>query len=82
MAKGRFKDQEFDLANERGNIETWEKVGIAALYDIRDELKRLNALLHCVNFTAIPQKLDRIEKNTRKRRKPKAVVKPRLRAVS
>jgi hypothetical protein len=89
MAKGRFKDSEFDLADSQGNVGTWEKVGIAALYDIRDELKRLNALLHCSNFVQIPGKLDRIEaavarteKNTRKKRKPRAVGKPALRVVS
>lgn len=28
--------------------------------DIRVELQRLNSLLHCSNFQAIPHKLDRI----------------------
>jgi hypothetical protein len=46
---------------------SWEGVIIATLYDIRDELQELNKLLHCGNFTAIPFKLDKIEKNTRKK---------------
>lgn len=33
---------------------------LAILQDIRTELQRLNQLLHCPNFTAIPHKLDRI----------------------
>jgi hypothetical protein len=82
MAKGRFKDQEFDLANSDGAIGTWERVAIAALYDIRDELKAMNAILHCSNFLRIPIKLDDIVKNTKKRRKPRAVGKPALRVVS
>lgn len=68
----RFKDAEFNLTNDAGKIETWEQVGIAALYDIRDELKELNRLLHCSNFQNIPRKLDRISFNTAKKRKRKA----------
>lgn len=82
MAKGRFKDHEFDLSNEKGHIGTWEKVAIAALYDIRDELKRLNEVLYCRNFLDIPLKLDRIEKNTKKRRRKPVKRKPTLRVVS
>lgn len=32
----------------------WDHVAIEVLMDIRAELRRLNALLHCGNFTAIP----------------------------
>lgn len=40
--------------------------------DIRDELKRMNGLLHCHNFLSIPHKLESIRKNTikKKRKKP------------
>jgi hypothetical protein len=69
---GRFKDSTFNLADSHGNIETWERVSIAALYDIRDELKILNGILRCPNFLAIPRKLDRISKNTAKPRKRKS----------
>lgn len=51
------------------------------LATIRDELRRLNNVLQCPNFIAVPSKLDRIERNTRKRRKPKAIGKPKLRVV-
>lgn len=57
-------------------------VQLALLNDIREELKRLNAVLHCPNFIEIPSILRTIRKNTTKKRKPKAAAKPRLRAVS
>lgn len=51
---------------------TYDGITLAVLCVIRDELKTLNRLLHCQNFTDIPQKLDRIDKNTKKaKRKPK-----------
>lgn len=59
-----------------------DRIMMATLCVIRDELKKLNALLHCHNFVAIPQKLDAIKRNTIKKRKPKLAAKPRLRAVS
>lgn len=54
----------------------------AILLDIREELKRLNGLLHCHNFVEIPSILRAVKKNTTKKRKPRVVAKPRLRAVS
>jgi hypothetical protein len=59
--------------------DTWQ---LAVLLAIRDELKSLNALLHCSNFTAIPDILRSVKRNTTKRRKPRAVGKPKLRVVS
>ena len=58
-----------------------EIITMCMLATIRDELRRLNAVLQCPNFIAVPSKLDQIAKNTRKRRKPKAVGKPKLRVV-
>lgn len=85
----RFKNSTFNLADDAGRCSSWDNARLAALYDIRDELQRLNTLLHCVNFVQIPGKLDRIEaavarteKNTRKKRKPRGVGKPALRVVS
>ncbi len=46
-----------------------EQVQRCILLDIRRELQKLNAVLHCANFMAIPFKLDRIVKNTHKPRK-------------
>lgn len=49
----------------------WDHVQVAVLMDLRDELQKLNRLLACPNFVAIPQILRDIKKNTTKRkRKP------------
>jgi hypothetical protein len=47
---------------------TNEQVVQCILLDIRSELIRLNALLHCTNFQNVPLKLDRIARNTTKRK--------------
>lgn len=67
---------------------TWDSAQLSVLMDIRDELKRLNNVLQCPNFIAVPRKLDDIKTelrqvrlNTRKRRKRPAVTKPSLRVV-
>ena len=49
-----------------------QRIIMCVLLVIRDEIKRLNALLHCPNFQAIPRKLDRISRNTAKPRKRRA----------
>lgn len=55
---------------------TWEHVQVEVLMDIRRELQRLNALLHCYNFTTMPATLRSIRRNTAKpRAKKKASVK-------
>jgi hypothetical protein len=65
----QFPDTEWNLFNDKGEIGTWEKVGIAVLMDIRRELRTLNTVLRCPHFVAIPRKLDRIAKNTAKKKK-------------
>ena len=74
----RFKDTEWDLPMVGGRIASWDAMTIAALMDIRDELKRLNKLLHCDNFVRIPRQLApmaqaarRINATAAKRRKAK-----------
>lgn len=58
---------------EGGGIPTWKQASIAVLMDVRDELQRLNRLLNCQNFTAIPYTLSAIKRNTnRKKRTRKA----------
>ena len=52
---------------------TWEQASAAILMDVRDELRQLNRLLRCHNFLAIPFKLERIARNTTKRRRAKSV---------
>jgi len=59
-----------------------ETIMMCMLAAIRDELRRLNNVLQCPNFIAVPSKLDQIAKNTRKRRKPRVVGKPKLRVVT
>lgn len=41
---------------------SYECIQTALLMDIRDELKSLNALLHCTNFTGIPWELTRMRR--------------------
>jgi hypothetical protein len=69
----RHKNLDWKLADLNSNGGLSEiHIQIALLMDLRDELQRLNSLLHCPNFIAIPRKLDRIMRNTtRKRRKAK-----------
>lgn len=67
MSDTRHKDRDWNLGTEI----TWNMVQTAVLMDIRDELKRLNSVLHCTNFLAIPSKLDAIRRNTAKKRRKK-----------
>ncbi len=76
MIDMRRKNANWAIAVEDGSVPSWERVGIAVLMDLRDELQEikrelhtLNGLLHCPNFQAIPSKLDRISRNTLKPRK-------------
>jgi hypothetical protein len=84
MPERRFKNWNWNVATVDG--QHFEGVNnaqlLAVLMDIRSELQRLNGTLHCPNFLQIPFKLDRIVKNTKKKRKPKVTARPRLRAVS
>lgn len=65
-----------------GNGWSIGQIQVALLNDIRTELKSLNTVLHCSNFLDIPHKLDRIKRNTTKKRKRKVVAaKPKLRVV-
>jgi hypothetical protein len=65
----QFPDIEWNLADNAGNVETWERVQIAVMMDIRRELQSLNRLLACPNFTGIPETLRQIKRNTTKPRK-------------
>lgn len=56
-------DADWDLPEK---IDTWELVKVALLMDIRRELKWLNRLLSCRNFTDIPHTLAAIKRNTTK----------------
>jgi hypothetical protein len=52
----RGKDAAWNVYDSDGST-SWDKVEIIVLMDIRDELKKLNALLHCENFISIPRTL-------------------------
>lgn len=73
-----------DVAADGRQTAGCDRIMMATLCVIRDELKvisrKLNAL-ECGNFLAIPRKLDRIGRNTAKKRKPRVVGKPKLRVV-
>ena len=67
-----FQNEEWQLGNAKGEIGTWERVGIAVLMDIRRELRTLNRLLSCPHFTGMPHTLREIARNTKKRPTKKA----------
>ena len=69
MADRRGKNVDWPPLDEDGKAPTWERIGIAVLMDIRDELQRLNAAIYCPNFIGIPRTLRAIERNTAKRRR-------------
>lgn len=60
----RHKNVTWNLSDSPGT----DGAMLAALMDIRDELQRLNALLHCPHFQDVPHKLDRLVVNTKKRK--------------
>lgn len=67
----RHKDVRWNL----GERPDWAGANLAVLMDIRDELKKLNALLHCTNFLGLPGDIRSIKNRLtcrRRRRKLKA----------
>ncbi len=63
------RNVEWAVADENGGVETWERIGIAVLMDIRRELRQLNIVLACPNFTGIPRTLKTIARNTTRKRR-------------
>ena len=72
MKDTRWKDVQWIVCNDEGHVTQWDQVQVAVLMDLRDELKRLNALLHCDNFIDIPATLTRIARHTTKATRKKA----------
>jgi hypothetical protein len=70
MKDTRHKNVQWNLGDREGRS-TWDQVIGALLMDIRDELQRINNVLHCSNFLEIPHKLDSIKRNTAKKRNVK-----------
>ncbi len=74
----RRKDANWDIYGDAQWEGVWkdsyyQAMQLSVLMDLRDELKRLNTLLHCGNFVRIPFVLDGIAKNTKRpKRKRKA----------
>ena len=63
----RHKDVNWSLPDGTPNkvggaTHSWDSINAALLMDIRDELKELNAVLHCWRFQGIPNTLDRIDR--------------------
>ncbi len=67
----RHKDMNWNLPEGKpcesgGNAHKESHIQISLLMDLRDELKRLNSLLHCGSFIRIPSVLDQIAKHTKR----------------
>lgn len=60
MSDTRHKNTQWKIPDDNSGRVTWDGCKLAVLMDIRDELQRLNNLLRCPNFLAIPRKLDLI----------------------
>ena len=73
----RQAGRDWQVLNERGDWYQGSYAGasLAVLMDVRDELRKLNAVFACPNFLAVPSVLRGVEKNTRKPRR-KAAKKP------
>lgn len=67
MSTSRKRNVEWSTPDHPNN--TWQHVEVEVLMDIRDELKKLNRLLHCTNFVGIPRTLAAIERNTTKKKR-------------
>lgn len=74
MSETRYRNRNWSVVDDCGNLSHSVKGGaiLATLMDIRDELQRLNTLLHCPNFAEIPKSLVSIKRNTAKPRPQKA----------
>jgi len=70
MRVSKHRNREWGLWDNR-NL-SLEEAQFAVLLDIREELRTLNRLLSCPNFTRIPRTLVEIENNTSKRQKAKS----------
>jgi hypothetical protein len=60
----RKKDVEWTLPEK---LEDWTQVNAAILMDIRDELKKLNELMHCSNVIKGFRALQRLDKRLAKK---------------
>ena len=78
MARTRWKNSTWTIDQSVTSV-TWDAITALVLQDIRDELQKLNSLLHCPNFIGIPGVLRTIAANTKPKkpkRRRKAVTSP------
>lgn len=73
MSKTRGKDILWAALTLSGESPNLDSAQLCVLMDLRDELKKLNRVFECSNFLDIPRKLDRIDLNTKKAKRKKAV---------
>ena len=66
MTDTRKKDFNWQIATNEDGTTPAADARLAVMMDIRDELKRLNALLHCHRFMDIPDTLRRIDRRLAK----------------
>lgn len=66
VLRSRCADQTWNVSRDSDGFVSHEACQLAVLQDIRDELKKLNRLLHCSNAVAIPTILRKIQRNTTK----------------
>lgn len=76
MADTRRKDVSWNISCSADGSLSFEGAQLAVLMDIRDELKKLNGVIGCHNFIAVPQILRGIRKNTAKPRRKRKPVQP------
>ncbi len=73
MGDTRRRNGNWTVCGEADKNVSFDGAQLSVLMDIRDELQKLNSLLHCQNFTGIPEVLRQIRLNTHKpKRKRKA----------
>jgi len=70
MARSR-QNVEWEIPQREHDVPSVESATLCVLMDIREELRTLNALLGCYNFTQIPAVLRSIRRNTTKRPRAK-----------
>lgn len=69
----RRKNVDWQLKTNQDGSVPHQDAHLAVLMDLRDELQKLNRLLHCSNFIEIPRILRAIRRNiTKPRRKKKS----------
>lgn len=64
----RLRNETWTVSPDVNGRYSFDAAKLQVMQDIRDEIQKLNALLHCHNFIAIPRKLDAIVKQTKKRK--------------